>query len=179
MYKYRVRGKREDKYQIEDLVANKATIVSEEKVKGYAKKGMLTNAVVRGGELIQVKDALEAYIRLRDQIWEVSCLSAFVGGKADKGCSVYCIRVFDGYGEDVTASVYDFTYAELGLVLENGNIIYKTQSLNPLGDIQTVINKKGEKIQKELVPEKARLVDEIVEYRISKAMKEVIKSWEC
>ena len=40
MYKYRVRGKREDKYQIEDLVANKATIVSEEKVKGYWMMGI-------------------------------------------------------------------------------------------------------------------------------------------
>lgn len=180
MYKYRIRGKKENKFQIENLESNKVTIVSDERVYGYAKKGLVTNAVVRNSELFQVKDALETYIKLRDKIWEVASMTAIVGGVGVKNGTIYTIRLFDGYGEDITQVIFDFVYVELNLKLDGkGNILYAAKTLNPLEDFKTVINLKCQKIQQNLVPEKSEMVYDIAEYRISKAMQEVIKSWDC
>lgn len=180
MYKYRIRGKKENKFQIENLESNKVTIVSNERVYGYAKKGLVTNAVVRNSELFQVKDALETYVRLRDKIWEVSSMTALVGGAAVKNGTIYTIRIFDGYGDDITQAVFDFVYVELNLKQDSkGNILYATKTLNPLEDFKEVINTKSYKIQQNLVPEKSEMVYAITEYNISKAMQEVIKTWDC
>lgn len=179
-YKYRVKKKKAEQYQLENLVSQKATVVSEDELKGYAKKGLVTNAIVREGKLLQVKDALDTYVRLRDQIWEVASMKGLVCEKSVKNSFCYCIRLFDGYDEDVTLKVFDFIYSELGLKQdEKGNILFFTKGLDPLGDIKKAINIKSYRVQQELVPEDSKMVSVISEYRISKAMKEIIANWDC
>lgn len=180
MYKYRVKRQKESKYQVEDLVSKKATIVSEEELKGFVKNGLVTNAVVRNAEILSVKDALETYIVLRERLWEVASLRALVGGKDSKSGVTYIIRFFDGYGDDVTQAIFDFVYMELNLKQDGkGNILYATRTLDPMENFKKAINEKAYKVQKNLVPEKSEMVYAITEYSISKAMKEVISTWDC
>ncbi len=180
MYKYKIIKQKDNQFIVENLVSHKSSIMSEDKVKLFAKDELLTNVILKNDELFRVKDALETYEALRDQIWDVASLKALVSEKDSKKGVIYCIRIFDGYGEDITQLVYDFLYSELGLGLdEKGNILYLTPSVDPLWLIKKAINIKCYKVQENLVPEKAEMVSIISEYRISKAMKEIIRDWDC
>jgi len=179
MYKCRALKKKGFQYQIENLRTKEKSVVTQGELEEYVKAGTVTNVVFKDGELLVVKDALESYIKLRDQIWECSSLSALVSSKTMKKTTIHRMRFFDGYGADITALLFDFLYIELDLnVDEAGNILYISQGLDPVGDFKDAINKKCNDIQKELVPEKAEMVTSITEVLISKALKRAILSWD-
>lgn len=160
MYKYRVTGEKDGQFRVLDLLEKDTSILSAEKTKALAAKGMITNVIVRDGEMLKVKDAYTAYQPLREIFLTNSNAKGLVKGEQKKNSILYTIRLFDDFNRDITQLVYNFLYSELDLEKNQfDSILLSTKSLDPLGIIRDEFNKKCQRVQKYLAVER---VDEMM-----------------